>query len=508
MLFDSHQPPMPTLGTVTRARGAPDIECTGIMLMPMPLVEAGFERDFVIVKIMITAVGPPGWSSAPYMGQKKIPKSELRPLYDVDESGNTVMYSFKKVSNNKNKGDRVSEAQTDDGETVTVKAPLVAGTVLKFFLRQDKCVNVMGQDGILVGKGSGDASPFIALDKYPVHKTRLEVGECVVINVRSKNAEQAVKGNMLNVTKLSMPPRTHFRHGLFARMPRSAAEYENIAADVMTQRCLRECVEMENKTCYTLDLDSNWFLNSSGFEETHQFILTDGSQNAFVLPWCVICELFNCGEPKECYKVVRKVLDMMLARDCVRITVKLSSFKGNIYNDDDAVVLHMCVDEERFLEVEALRQVRDGRPLMGTGVRASVAVEGGVTWLGAELRDRPIVMNSGERHMIVCAKLEADEGDDKWWEHRQSTIGCPPVEAAISFVQPPGKSFKMLLGTLKKQEFDVSAHFEGPERAREADAVTMHATVWWQPQCGGGGGSLMSTSRKRVREGMSSEEEM
>lgn len=497
--IESHNPPAIALGTVSNPRGAPDVECAAMLLNDAPITADAFEgRDWVIVNMLLVGIGPPGFSMAPYNSSKPVDKSELKRLYERTEEGDTEVYTFQKVSNNKNKGERVSETKNSEGEMITVKAPLLSGSVVKVFVSKDKvAMNSMGSDGYLVAGATGDASPFLTLDMQEVRTTKLSVGQCVVINVRAKNAEQAAQGNLLNITKMKIVPRNLFRHSVCARMPRSAQEFENLALRIAGFEGLRKCVDMSRATFCTLPLNAEWYVSSKEFAETGNLVICDGLNHTFALPWKLVCEVFNCRAAMESFNGVRKALDMMLARECVQITVRMASLSGVKFNDDEPTVLHLSVDEGRLLELEALRGMKEAIDNVN-GVSASVAEEGGVKWLGVELHERRIPKQDDARSMVVCMRLDAEDGDEEWWaEH---TGGA--VEAAISFVAPPGKSFRMLLCTKKSEQFNMSTDFGGPEAARGADAITVHATVWWQPQSGGGGGA-----RKRVREILSSDED-
>lgn len=505
-IFDTHNPAPLPLGCVSNARGAPDVECAALVLTDVPLIAEAFEggRDWAIVKVLLVQVGPPGFSMAPYSSGKPVDKKELRRLYELSEEGDTVLYSFKKVSNNKNKGERVEQGETPDGQTVDLRTPLLAGTVVKLFLQKDKvAMNSMGAEGHLVAGASGDSSPFVNLDNVRVATTKLCAGDCVVVNVRSKNAEQAGKGNLLNVTKLTVVRRALFRHEVAARMPASPARYEELAGTVSKFAGLKECVDMERATFFALTPNADWYVSSKDFDETRNLVLCDGAANAFVLPWRLVREVFNCRAVAEGCKSVRKVLDMMLARECLKITVRLPSFRGLRFNDEEAMVLHLSVDEARFLDIDALRAVKGAQTAVD-GLSASVVQHEGATWVAAEMLERRIPCGEAARSMVVCVCAAEESGSDEWWGEHLATEGGAAIDAAFSFAPPPGTSYKMHLCTRKSEAWNVATDFTSVEAAREQGALTLHATVWWQSQSGGGRGG---GGRKRMREDMSSDED-
>jgi hypothetical protein len=204
------------------------------------------------------------------------------------------------------------------------------------------------------------------------------------VNVRSKNAEQAGKGNLLNVTKLTVVLRALFRHEVAARMPTSPERYEEFAGTVSKCAGLKECVDMERTTFFTLTPNADWYVSSKEFDETRNLVLCDGAANTFVLPWRLVRQIFNCRAVAEGCKSVRKVLDMMLERECVKITVRLPSFRGLRFINEEAMVLHLSVDEARFLDLDALRVVKDVQTSVD-GLTARIVQHEGATWITAEM---------------------------------------------------------------------------------------------------------------------------
>ncbi len=121
-----------------------------------------------------------GWSNAPHDAKKRLP--DTKPLYSTDvdgaHAGQTRFWSFKKVSNNMNKGPRVEDA---DGEDLSFVLP--AGTCFTHFLREDSF---------------GDKPLFCG----GAEQQELEAYAPVLLQLSSTNNEQTAKGNGLKLRRV------------------------------------------------------------------------------------------------------------------------------------------------------------------------------------------------------------------------------------------------------------------------------------------------------------------
>jgi hypothetical protein len=130
-----------------------------------------------------------GWSNAPYDCAKKTPRADLQVLYTVDSQeetkNETRFWSFKKVSNNKNKGSRI------DGpvDGVDTSFTLPRGTVLTFFIRED----------------SFDAGKHLFVNTG--EETLIPAYTPVILQLSGTNGKQALKGNGLKLRRV-MPLRS------------------------------------------------------------------------------------------------------------------------------------------------------------------------------------------------------------------------------------------------------------------------------------------------------------
>jgi len=156
------------------------------------VADNGKGSDWVISSWYVVYVGAAdgrewGWSNAPYDTKKRL--TETKPLYSTDatgaNAGQTRFWSFKKVSNNMNKGPRVERVENGDGEDLSFVLP--AGTTFSHFLREDNY---------------GDKPLFCDGDGQEY----LEAYSPVLLQLSSTNCEQAAKGNGLKLRRVLRAP--------------------------------------------------------------------------------------------------------------------------------------------------------------------------------------------------------------------------------------------------------------------------------------------------------------
>jgi hypothetical protein len=142
-----------------------------------------------------------GWSQAPYDCKKRLPTAELKPLYSLDATSETRFWSFKKVSNNMNKGARIEEQEGEDLSFV-----LPAGTCFSQFLRED----------------SYETKPLFSGD---LGDGVLQAYQPVLLQLSSTNGEQASKGNGLKIRRV-LPLAANVLHAFLDKFFSSKTELE------------------------------------------------------------------------------------------------------------------------------------------------------------------------------------------------------------------------------------------------------------------------------------------
>lgn len=154
--------------------------------------QSGKSQDWLLASFYVVYVGMAdgkewGWNKAPY-DSKKVIREELKPLYSLDKDGpfkdQTRFWSFKKVSNNMNKGPRIDEPV--DGQELSFVLP--AGTSFNIFLREDNYES--GKSLFEGGWAQGQEDGMI--DAY----------QPVILQLSGANGEQSAKGNGLKVRRV------------------------------------------------------------------------------------------------------------------------------------------------------------------------------------------------------------------------------------------------------------------------------------------------------------------
>ena len=198
----------PQVGNSIAAR-QPDVEILAVLLQDTPTTAAAFDalrrnQEWVSVSFAVVAVGPAGFSSVPYTTGKKDKDENTLPLYGVSEKGTTEFKTFKKVKNNKDRGERVLTMEVD-GVSVPATAELPPGLILSTFLRED----------VFAGSNS-----FVVADEDETPEV-LPAGSFVWMQIGVKNVEQAAKGQLLKFKRIKFCRQpSHAMSTAYRLMPR------------------------------------------------------------------------------------------------------------------------------------------------------------------------------------------------------------------------------------------------------------------------------------------------
>ena len=196
-------------------RPCKDVVALALPLRQVPMTQDGFRQaiaeggkggDWLLTSWYIVYVGAAdgrewGWSQAPYDCKKRLPTAELKPLYSLDATSETRFWSFKKVSNNMNKGARIEEQEGEDLSFV-----LPAGTCFSQFLRED----------------SYETKPLFSGD---LGDGVLQAYQPVLLQLSSTNGEQASKGNGLKIRRV-LPLAANVLHAFLDKFFSSKTELE------------------------------------------------------------------------------------------------------------------------------------------------------------------------------------------------------------------------------------------------------------------------------------------
>lgn len=175
-----------------------DVLALALPLKPVPATLTSFKdnivngQDYFLTSFNIVYIDEVdgqefGWSKAPFDSKKKTNRSDQKSLYTLDQEGDnageTRFWSFKKVSNNMNKGER----QDDEVDGMKTNFVLPRGTCLTTFLRQTDY----------------EQNDIVYLDtKMFGDKKMIEVYEPVLLHISCTNCEQTVKGNGVKIRRI------------------------------------------------------------------------------------------------------------------------------------------------------------------------------------------------------------------------------------------------------------------------------------------------------------------
>lgn len=175
-----------------------DVMVAAFVQNPVPLTKEKFldrQTDgYYRLKVLVCAVDVVdqnnyGWSKAPFDCKKTLNRMEQEALYTVDEdgehAGKTRFWSFKKVSNNMNKG--VREQKVVDGNETTFVVPDCA--CLTFFLREEQYKDDSRFFDTLAVKDSDEES-------------ELKEFAPVILHLSGNNVDQTLTGNGLKLRRI------------------------------------------------------------------------------------------------------------------------------------------------------------------------------------------------------------------------------------------------------------------------------------------------------------------
>lgn len=503
------QLPPTALGRMTKEGNNPDVECLAMALSEIPLTQDGFgSQDWRIVKFLVVKVGKPGFAKVPYnaSSNKKVNPNDLKLLYEIDNDGELAMYTFQKTTSNMNKGPRVDVIE-DGEEKFPGCGVLKSGTVLKFFVQRDKVAEHIADDGTLEVKDPKQC--IVVPDNACKGKYFINPGDMAVLNVRSKNVDQAKEGKLVNVTKFKLLYRSDVPGVDLCALPKSVEEYDSLATFVESQRVLKDCVEMGRAKYFSFKTTKDWYVNGAEFDKEQSFVLTNGS-DGYEVPWKLVTEVMQCGTAEMHHKKARKVLELMVASGSVRVVV---STPGDVaFSDKDAkpTVLTLSVDYNKFLCLEEIQKLGKGCGGIETNqifLSCNNVEDSDKSFkrFAVELKDNKVIVGDDERSMLLIAEDRKTTGMAETWQEFLEPFPAGGLhEMSMSLLPPPGWSYQMCLCTMRKKDFDVT-QFTELDKHTAAQDISCHAIVYWQPIVRSAGGSVLGV---RKRQELSDEEDM
>lgn len=313
----------------------PDVEVYAACLTRIPATKDDFnamrgQKEYLISKFVVLAVGPAGFGRVPYNSKKTTgQKEEVGKALYVNEDDRVRFHSFEKGKTNKDKGARVD---TEDGS-----ACLEPGLVLTFFLREE----------------------FWEPSKVDA-ACSMEVGSAVCLQIASSNVEACGKGYLLKVKRIKHMVAACDVTSAFARLPSSEADFEALMSKHRTQSpglkgTLDSSGDLRCFVVKSLGPEACAFGHNGGIlicnAQAHN---AEGFCDDIYVPAHVVAQKFQVADSTD----LLKLLNVALSAQTVGMLV-MSSTKSVLLSDDEVdahplVALMLTWDVNRFLDLHAL----------------------------------------------------------------------------------------------------------------------------------------------------------
>ena len=351
------------LGNIINAErpkaGNANVEVLCMSMQPMPLTAAALksmrgEAEWVRMQWLIVAVGPPGFSTAPYKSSAK-EQSAGTPMYSVDDSGATVFKAWQKVGNNKDRGDVSKEVQH--------WSRIPAGTFITGFIREENLDTKMMKlkSNCPQNKYAFDDS---AVDILPKHSF-------AIVEMKSSHIDNASKGQLLKLAKIMPIPRHVVPWNMLNSLPKSLegtlAIQQWMRADeaLAVHKSLTFWNEDNGKkgpcSVHTMCLSKDWFWNC---EEDDKFVLVNEHNNCSVQFSAEIVHTalsaFGVEEQDtvSSNKTQQKMLDIFSACGAVHVMVQTWATQMP-YDEMESVGLGIFIDMRAMLNVDFMTALND-----------------------------------------------------------------------------------------------------------------------------------------------------
>ena len=333
-----------------------DVVALALPLKPLPHSLEGFntilannskQQDFITASFYIIYVGrcdgqDYGWSKAPYDNKNK-KREEQKPLYTVDASTGkldsnqqTRFWSFKKVSNNMNKGPRVDD-KVDDKELSFV---LKGGTCFTVFLRED---NYEEQKGIFEGSWDREHEQGIVMPHKPV-----------LLQLSGTNDEQAMKGNGLKLRRV-LPVAQEIMNDFSESFFQSKEELQALQTEMADLVPLRSVTKPMQGCPMLCKVQEVAFVYRE--QETGMMEIIDSGMDQSVGKKLLLSEkmLLNSMNSEDVNRALR-MLSVAIAHNAVKCIFVQNKSEGGV--SDTCNIIHIHVDMAEALWLNLLQKTR------------------------------------------------------------------------------------------------------------------------------------------------------
>jgi len=299
------------------SKNQPDVELLAIALDVIPDTCAEFDakrgnRDFIICKFLIVAVGPSGFAKVPYKHKNKAKKLALgeeqgKSLYENVESTLTKFYSYEKGDTNKDKGVRSED----------LFGVLCPGLCLTFFLREEmfQATKILSQ------------RPIAKLD-------------FVALQVASSNVTGAAAGYLLKLKKIKSIATPEDLMMALTKMPQSEDAYAELMEEYRsTYTTLKGVIsdKLDIKYCVVSSMGRDVF---AVYDAEDGYVICNAcikNKEGFTDEIVVAKHLVLSRFDTDCVHTALRLLNIALSMDAISIILQSAPETTLALNEDKPV---------------------------------------------------------------------------------------------------------------------------------------------------------------------------
>jgi hypothetical protein len=327
-----------------------DVVALACPLKPLPTSLEAFKKmmsehtkqqDFVMCPFHIIFVGrcdgqQYGWSKAPYDAKNK-KKEDQKLLYTLDENQETKFWSFKKVSNNMNKGARVERTEEKDG-FFDLSFVLKPGTCFSTFLREE---NFEEQKSMFSGIWNSEG----VLAAY----------KPVLLQLSCTNEDQALKGNGFKLRSFAPAPEEILKdfYDCFSESPSELHALQSMMSEHISLRTITKPNKSSPILC---KIDQNAFIYKEPETEMLEIVnsgFADAMGKKVLMNVKVLLQATNSQDVDR----TLRMLSVAIAHNAVRCLIATQEYIPGT-SSDASIVVHLDVDFAEAMWLNMLHKSR------------------------------------------------------------------------------------------------------------------------------------------------------
>jgi hypothetical protein len=354
-----------------------DVVALALPLKPIPtsleafknmISESPKQQDFFMASFYLVYVSrcdgqQYGWSKAPYDAKTKR-REEQKPLYTLDiskgihdadacDQANTYreetrFWSFKKVSNNMNKGPRIEK--TEDS-SIDLSFVLPGGTSFTMFFREE---NFDEQKSIFAGTWNLDSSNGVLAAYKPL-----------LLQLSGVNDEQALKGNGFKVKRFAPAPE-QFLKDFYECFFESPSELVSAQTKIAEHISLRTITKHNKSSPIVCKIDHNAFVYREEGGQMLEIVNSGFGHGEKVLMHEQL--LLEATNSQDVHRALR-ILSVAIGHNAVKCLVAPYDNTHGI-TSDSSIVVDLNVDLPEAMWLNMLHKSKAGISIAPDSIRS------------------------------------------------------------------------------------------------------------------------------------------